>query len=160
MILPWIAQRHALASHHRNGQEREAVYEEVMQKFAKIGLVKDKIHKRGVQHSDLLAPDCSTMEIYPVSTEPEGKTTQERFAYFDREASLIFEAFYPEQAPLPPHLIHVTCTGYVAPSPAQKLVSKRGGHLDTTVTHAYHMGCYGAISAIRIGGGLLSSPLQ
>ena len=52
----------------------------------------------------------------------------------------------------------MTCTGYVAPSPAQKIVSKRGQGEKTVVTHAYHMGCYASIPALRIGSGYLHLP--
>src|SRR5262249_30870614 len=53
----------------------------------------------------------------------------------------------------PDDLIHVTCTGYASPSGAQKLVAARGWGETTTVTHAYHMGCYGSIPALRMARG-------
>jgi predicted naringenin-chalcone synthase len=55
----------------------------------------------------------------------------------------------------PDDLVHVTCTGYASPSSAQKLVARRGW--DTRVTHAYHMGCYAAIPALRIAAGMLAT---
>jgi hypothetical protein len=45
-------------------------------------------------------------------------------------------------------LIHVSCSGYAAPSPAQRLLAEKRWH-STAVTHSYHMGCYGAFPAIR-----------
>jgi predicted naringenin-chalcone synthase len=54
-------------------------------------------------------------------------------------------------------LFHVTCSGYVSPSGAERLVAQRGwGHL-TEVYHLYHMGCYAAIPAVRIAQGLSES---
>ncbi len=78
----------------------------------------------------------------------------ERFHTF---ASGVFERLYPVETPPPPDLIHVTCTGYRSPSAAQVLVTRRGWEQDTTVTHAYHMGCLAALSAIRMGRGYLAS---
>jgi predicted naringenin-chalcone synthase len=56
----------------------------------------------------------------------------------------------------PQELIHVTCTGYVAPSGAQRLVSRKGWGEHTGVTHAYHMGCYAALPAVRLARGQLA----
>jgi predicted naringenin-chalcone synthase len=78
---------------------------------------------------------------------------QKKSEFFDRIVTNLFERFYPEGLSLPNHLIHVTCTGYVDPSPAKKLVVKRGAGQTTTVTHAYHMGCYAAFPALRIAVG-------
>jgi predicted naringenin-chalcone synthase len=58
----------------------------------------------------------------------------------------------------PDDLVHVTCTGYVSPSGAQRVVSAKGWGDRTRVTHAYHMGCYAAIPALRIAKGFLSIP--
>jgi predicted naringenin-chalcone synthase len=54
-------------------------------------------------------------------------------------------------------LLHVTCTGYAAPSAAQKLVEKRSWNDNTRVTHVYHMGCYASLPALRIASGFLAS---
>ena len=48
----------------------------------------------------------------------------------------------------PDDIIHVSCSGYVSPSPVQSFLSRRGW-LGVGVTHSYHMGCYGAFPAIR-----------
>lgn len=146
-ILDWIAEAHARA----DGSE-------VRSKIAKLGVGKERIQKRGIQINDLFEEDWKKMEIFPVEMNPRGMGFTERSQFYDREVSHIFERFYPEGAALPAHLIHVTCTGYVAPSPAQKLVSLRGAGQGTTVTHAYHMGCYGSIPAIRMGAGFTTLP--
>jgi len=152
VIQDWIAQAHAIAS------QGEQTLEEIQGKIKKVGLGKERIAKRGIHIGDLFEKDWSAMEIYPVAKRPAGNSFAERSAFFDREATQIFEQMYPEEADLPGHLIHVTCTGYVFPSPAQKLVSLRGSEKETTVTHAYHMGCYGAIPAIRMGAGFSRLP--
>jgi predicted naringenin-chalcone synthase len=93
------------------------------------------------------------MEVYHASQNPDGAGFGKRSQVFDRIASEMMAKFYPIGCPMPPHLIHVTCTGYVAPSPAQRLVSIRDAGDQTTITHAYHMGCYASIPALRMARG-------
>jgi predicted naringenin-chalcone synthase len=160
--LDWIAMAHAKAAFKKDPcfdhQEFHTFQKQIREKLSRVGLGKERIKSRGILISDLFEEDWSKMEIYPVEANPYGSGFTQRSEFFDREISKIFEQFYPERTVLPAHLIHVTCTGYVAPSPAQKLVSTRGVGTTTTVTHAYHMGCYGSIPAIRIAAGYASLP--
>ncbi len=156
--LDWLAEAHSRAEAARTGSASDAFYQEVKDRLYRLGFGKDKIQSRGVQIDDLYHQDWSTMPIYPVGVSPEGVGFTERSKVFDREVSQVFEAFYPVGASSPDHLIHVTCTGYVAPSPAQKIVSKRNFGQSTVVTHAYHMGCYGSIPALRMSSGFLHLP--
>ena len=71
----------------------------------------------------------------------------ERNRLFEKEACQVFETFYAE-AKEPDEMIHVTCTGYVAPSPGQRLIASHGWK--TKLLHLYHMGCFGSVPAIRI----------
>ena len=80
----------------------------------------------------------------------------DRAQFFQKFCEQVFDTFYPPNSLAPNDLIHVTCTGYRSPSAAQVLVSKQGWTGKTTVTHAYHMGCLAALSAIRIGRGFVS----
>jgi len=73
-------------------------------------------------------------------------------AYFAREYNE-----HSTEHDVPDDLIHVTCTGYVLPSGAQKVVAARGWGARTRVTHAYHMGCYAALSAVRIAAGFVAN---
>ena len=93
------------------------------------------------------------MEIYRLTEFPEGMPISTRLQHFEKVTDSIFEAYYPETAIPPNDLIHVSCTGYVSPSGAQKIVSKRNWGSRTVVTHAYHMGCYGAFPALRMARG-------
>lgn len=63
---------------------------------------------------------------------------------------------YEDKTNAPDDLIHVTCSGYLAPSPVERMAAQKEW-FDTTVTHSYHMGCYGAFPAIRMAHGFLSS---
>ncbi len=155
VILDWLAKIHARAAEKEEGIDFAHTYKQISDKLSTLGVGKERIATRGAQISDLFQ---EIGEIYPVGSHPKGKGFAERSTFFDREVSAIMTQFYPETVSLPPHLIHVTCTGYVAPSPAQKLVSLREMGKKTTVTHAYHMGCYAALPAIRMAAGFLALP--
>ncbi len=155
-IIDWLAEAHALAESMTKSVELETFRSMIKEKFAKLGLSKERIEKRGIHMSDPLHKDWSRMEIFPIEETPHGHGFTEKSHFYDREVTRIFERFYPDDKHLPSHMIHVTCTGYVAPSPAQKLVSLRKAGERTTVTHAYHMGCYGSIPAIRMASGYTS----
>jgi predicted naringenin-chalcone synthase len=80
---------------------------------------------------------------------PEGATIEERTKFFGNRAVRVFEEFYGNQ--VPEHIIHVTCTGYLSPSPAQKYFNRGKS---PGITHAYHMGCYASLPSIRMAMGL------
>ena len=104
---------------------------------------------------------CSPAQIgtrgheFPMESVISG--TEARTLLFRDAAAEIFEKIYDRTSAPPDDVIHVTCTGYVSPSPAQLLVEKRGWGRETTVTHAYHMGCYAAFPAVRLAEGFLRS---
>jgi alkylresorcinol/alkylpyrone synthase len=100
------------------------------------------------------APPAPYANIYE---NPAGKTWDKRRVLFEQAALTAFERCYEDSGQLPPdEIIHVTCSGYASPSPAQVFLSRRGW-FQTGVTHAYHMGCYGAFPAIRTACGLLAA---
>lgn len=143
--LNWFVEAHAKISQ----EDRESLKE----KLWRVCCKPDRIATRGHVTSDYHHFDWEAMRIYRLHESPTGLPLSQRNRVFQEEVDAIFEQYYPENKKAPDDLIHVTCTGYVAPSGAQKLVSQRGWH--TTVTHAYHMGCYGAVPALRIGQGFL-----
>jgi len=105
-------------------------------------------------HLEFLAPPSPYTNIYD---NPAGKTWDKRRILFEQAALTAFERCYEEsEQPPPDEIVHVTCTGYASPSPVQVFLSKRGW-FQTGITHAYHMGCYGAFPAIRIACGLLAA---
>jgi alkylresorcinol/alkylpyrone synthase len=114
----------------------------------------DTADSRRNERLEFLAPPAPYTNIYD---DPAGKTWDKRRVLFEQAALTAFEHCYEEGGQLPPdEIIHVTCSGYVSPSPAQVFLSKRGW-FQTGVTHAYHMGCYGAFPAIRTACGLLAA---
>jgi predicted naringenin-chalcone synthase len=75
-------------------------------------------------------------------------------AYDAASYDVFRRAFARDEAP-PDDLIHVTCSGYNSPSPAQRIVSEYGW--PTIVTHSYHMGCAGAFPAVRMASGFIAA---
>lgn len=154
-ILEWIALAHTVAQQESVGSE---FHTELKKRLLRVGSGPDKIQSRGLEMRDSHHPIWEEMEIYNLKRSPRGSSLRERMAFFDQCVESVFDRFYPQDTPLPDHLIHVTCTGYVAPSGAQKLVSKRQTpEKKTDVSHAYHMGCYAAIPAVRMAQGFSHS---
>jgi predicted naringenin-chalcone synthase len=95
--------------------------------------------------------DWENHRIYSHTKEtPNGTTIDKRNLYFSEKAKTVFSKIYADSSPK--SLVHVTCTGYVSPSPAQQYFESKSSRVD--ITHAYHMGCYASIPAIRIAAGL------
>jgi len=86
-----------------------------------------------------------------------GEPLDARMSLFEEVAYGVFERVYSDEDAQPPDdIIHVSCSGYLSPSPVQSYLSKRGW-LAVGVTHSYHMGCYGAFPAVRTALGLVGS---
>ncbi|MDN3506420.1 MAG: 3-oxoacyl-[acyl-carrier-protein] synthase III C-terminal domain-containing protein [Simkaniaceae bacterium] len=156
--LEWMVGAHSLARSRLDKWEvGDKNYEDfrasLSEKLMKLGLGDGKIQRRSSELKDFFHADWSEMDIFNVQEHPTGYMLDKRMDFFNASASKAFETFYPEGSELPAHLIHTTCTGYVAPSPAQKIVSLRNNGKETAVTHAYHMGCYGAMKSVRMGMG-------
>lgn len=78
-----------------------------------------------------------------------------RMRVYDETASELFrKAFSKDETP-PDDIIHVTCSGYNSPSPAQRLVSEY--KWPSIVTHSYHMGCAGAFPVVRMASGFMAA---
>lgn len=118
--------------------------EKVREKLSHVGCKPEHIGKRG--------------HVLALKELPTKESLSSRSKIYQQKVEAIFEQYYPPGSNAPEHLIHVSCTGYVSPSGAQAIVSKQGWN--TTVTHAYHMGCYGAFPAIRIASGLLKNQID
>lgn len=148
--LEWLA-----AAHARSARD-EAFRTQIREKLWHVGCKPDRIEKRGHVLADFLGDEWEKMEIYQLDQHPKGKDFSHRSKIYDENVTRFFETFYQNQN-APDDLIHVSCTGYVSPSGAQKLVSAKGWGQTTTVTHAYHMGCYGSLPALRMAKGFLAS---
>ncbi|NGX62145.1 MAG: 1,3,6,8-tetrahydroxynaphthalene synthase [Chlamydiae bacterium] len=139
-----------LASIHREADEEGAIVEK---RLARVGCKPEDLSRRYVALPDMLHENWEEMSLYNPRKMGGFK---ERSMFFSQFVEKVFEEFYFLTTTPPDDLIHITCTGYESPSGAQKLVARKGWAKATRVTHAYHMGCLGAIPAIRIGEGFLA----
>ena len=158
-ILEWIAAAHARAEINLRQPETAGERDEITRKMRKLvlrfGCSTDRISTRNSVLDDFTHTDWERMRIFRLDRFPAGMPCSERSLVYGEVCGPAFERFYAEETEPPPVLIHVTCTGYVSPSGAQKLVAGRGWGRDTEVVHAYHMGCYASLPAIRLAAGLL-----
>jgi hypothetical protein len=138
--IEFLAKAHSIAAEKQG--EIELTEERLRMLLRRFGVKPDQIAKRG-------------LESYEMSSEV--RSILERTVFFGNKSSDTLKRFYNESSTAPAHLIHVTCTGYTSPSPAQHLVNFKNWQNSTKVTHAYHMGCYASIPAIRMALGFVKS---
>ncbi len=161
--LAWLVEAHTraeatLAARQATHFDEAKFRVRIAHALARFGCSADKIGTRGVEFIDGTHTVWSNMQIFRLDERPEGEGMLTRMRLFSDVAARAFERLYAEQERPPADLLHVTCTGYASPSAAQRLVSKRGWGSHTRVTHAYHMGCYASLPALRIAGGFVSAP--
>jgi alkylresorcinol/alkylpyrone synthase len=143
-------------------EERERVAQTLHDRMARYGTSSEYIARRQVsvltsrfvKRDD--ASEFESIRRYGDLRNPAGETLDERMNLFEEIACGVFERVYRDGTAPPDDIVHVSCSGYVSPSPVQIFLSRRGW-LDVGVTHSYHMGCYGAFPAIRTALGLLGS---
>jgi predicted naringenin-chalcone synthase len=156
--LSWLAQAHtrSLVASGARTDDAEACLRTMEKRLQRFGCSPRQIRRRGHETPDCTHTRWSEMSIYDVTSDPAGAGAGARTAVFASAVERFFEEVYaPDEAP-PKEIVHVSCTGYVAPSGAQRLVARRGWGTTTRVTHAYHMGCYAALPAVRIAAGQLA----
>jgi predicted naringenin-chalcone synthase len=122
--------------------------------FKRYGIDSQKIQRRYFEIPDQVVGSPLHSHIYSDHLPPKGMG--HRMNFFRERSIEVFEELYCKSSTTPPdHMIHVTCTGYVSPSPAQVFVDKKGW--EVPITHAYHMGCYAAMPAIRMADAFLQN---
>jgi predicted naringenin-chalcone synthase len=159
--LEWLAKMHTAAERMKSATpdtfDAPAFQERIRKLLYRCGCSPEKIGSRGYELADGTHSIWSEMKIYDVVTHPDGAGSHERTELYARATEAAMDRLFAEEDTPPRDLLHVTCTGYTSPSAAQKLVSKRGWGSQTRVTHAYHMGCYASLPAVRIAGALCTS---
>ncbi len=131
-----------------------AQYEKIHQRYA---IKEALIAKRAFECGDVTDPDFGNARIYPVGPgQWSGADIGVRTQFFSERAQAVFNEFYERSERTPSHIVHVTCTGYRSPSAAQLLVARKGWGSRVGVTHAYHMGCYASLPAVRVAEGLVA----
>ena len=158
--LEWIVKAHTQAEEQYCLQKnlpfnKTEFSEELKKELFRVGCKPGDIQKRGHELPDFLHENWDQMQVYQLNCYPQGVGLRVRQELHRKYTDSVFDKFYPTEALQPDDLIHVSCTGYTAPSGAQKLVSKRNWGTTTYVTHAYHMGCYASIPACRMAEGFL-----
>jgi predicted naringenin-chalcone synthase len=154
--LAWLADAHAAAEAAIAGLDADETARfaaRIARVLARCACTSPQIATRGHSVADVEAGGFADGILYDLARHPHGRSTAYRMRLYAELVDDHFTAAYAGDAEPPDDLIHVTCTGYVSPSGAQKLVAARGWGARTRVTHAYHMGCYAAIPAIRIAAG-------
>jgi len=164
--LDWLARAHAGAEAAVAGLSaagRERFERKIARLLERVGCTPDRIATRASVLPDFALGDRDEPVLYdsarvdPPPSYPRGRGATARLDAFARAVDDYFAAEYSAERDAPDDLIHVTCTGYVSPSGAQKLVAARGWGARTRVTHAYHMGCYAALPAVRIAAGFAAA---
>lgn len=120
-----------------------------LQALSKYCLSEKHIQGRYIE-CDEIDEEWGRHEIYSIC---KAAGIEKRNLYYGEKVKRIFEELYHSHTP--EQIIHVTCTGYLSPSPAQKFFNdkiKAPG-----ITHAYHMGCYASLPAVRAARGLQMS---
>lgn len=130
--------------------------------FRRYGVKQTQITHRHTECPDISSHyDWDENQIYAITeSHPAGKNLSDRTLFFAKRAEDLMEEFYPSNTRPPSHIIHVTCTGYISPSAAQVLVAKRDWGGQVGITHAYHMGCYASLPALRLAKALNSELSQ
>ena len=158
--LEWLATAHAEAEATRaslSPAEKSAFALRMARLLGRCACTPDKIARRGHSVPDIDLGGWDGNEIYDLRRHAHGSGTAVRTRVFAEVVNAYFDEAYRGDTP-PDDLIHVTCTGYASPSGAQQLVARN--HWATRVTHAYHMGCYASVPAVRIAAGLAATGSQ
>ncbi len=145
------------------------VHKEVKEKFDRYALSPAQIKRRQLVffprltdirfvdgHFDLAEPKHEYLQLFKDKTDPKGADLKTRHESYGKVVDQCLNEMYADTDKAPDDVIHVTCSGYLAPSPVERMVARKEW-FDTTVTHSYHMGCYGAFPAIKMAHGFLSS---
>jgi predicted naringenin-chalcone synthase len=168
-ILKWLAEVHTRAEGAAHAIQSpqtpfdaDAFHSRMARVIKKVCCGSDRIATRGYSAADRERAETQDGVLYDVSKSPVGAGMSARTDYYAREVAAAFVRLYADDgqgvaATPPDDLIHVTCTGYVSPSGAQRLVADKHWGQQTRVTHAYHMGCYASVPALRIATGFARS---
>lgn len=147
--MDWTMKAHARAEFLITGNE---VDQEALRRFC---LSQNQIKQRYFECPDT-DENWSEHEIYQLQEQtPRGKEIYKRNIFSENCALNVLGELYESSASVPDHLIHVTCTAYTSPSPPQKYFQAK--EKAPAITHAYHMGCYASLPAVRLAKALVGS---
>lgn len=126
--------------------------------LSRYGCGPDKIESRGTFLRDFSHNNWDKMQIFRPGRGPV--SVDERLAFFNEIlAQPVAEIYHDGVKSDFDSFIHVTCTGYSSPSLVQARVSQLGWGDRVECLHAYHMGCYASLPAIRMAKGSRSAEI-
>jgi predicted naringenin-chalcone synthase len=149
----WLLKAHARAA-NLEGKREEDIFqlERLLDRFC---IKESQISQRYFECPDV-DEEWPLHEVYHLMPDtPAGANILQRHEVFAHKCQRVFSELYAAQKNIPHHLIHVSCTGYISPSPAQRYFSKQVNI--PAITHAYHMGCYASLPAVRMAAAFTSS---
>lgn len=152
-LISWITQRHAQETQDEQLQHQIEV---LGRRFV---VPPNKIATRYLEAADLFLNNENRTELLSQCAYQEGQSTLDhKMKIYSQRSQDVFPLFYQADESPAAQLIHVSCTGYIAPSAAQRFVASQAHWLAASpgITHAYHMGCYAALPAIRMAESYLS----
>jgi prepilin-type processing-associated H-X9-DG protein len=156
-LLEWIVRCHQVAEKN-NGNHAADELDSIAKLFSRYGVKSSKISQRYFECDDIRSLEFGRNTIYKLDVFHKcGLDIMGRADFFSERRYDVFKKFYDidQIVKRPDHLIHVTCTGYISPSAAQKIVTNKNWKQSTNITHAYHMGCYAAMPSIRLAKSLV-----
>ncbi len=158
-LLQWTVAAHQVAETYQSDIATAKLGPETIQTlFKRFGVKAALIGQRFTECDDIVSTEFKTNPIYQVNAkQPHGADIHTRANFFSDRAFSVFKKIYDgnQAQQKPDHLIHVTCTGYISPSAAQRIVTEKFWDKTTAITHAYHMGCYAALPAVRLAKSLV-----
>ncbi|UYL10259.1 naringenin-chalcone synthase [Bdellovibrio sp. SKB1291214] len=147
--LDWLSTAHHLAQ-----KDQAHTKEEYLKMFHRVGCSEQQIQHRYFFVPDVGETNWEKNKIYPIPSSNRGVSMHYRHEFYHEIVQKLFHQIY-ESRTYPDDMIHVSCTGYISPSAAQLVALK--SPKPVTVTHSYHMGCYGAFPALRMAAGFLAN---
>lgn len=164
-----FAKVHCLINNIEGKEGFGQAHKEMREKFEKYALSPTQIKRRQLVffprledirfvdgEFELAEPEHEYLQLFKDKTNPKGADIKTRHESFGKIVDRCLSEMYNDESSSPDDMIHVTCSGYLAPSPVERMVADKQW-FDTTVTHSYHMGCYGAFPAIKMAHGFLAS---
>ncbi|WP_295990940.1 3-oxoacyl-[acyl-carrier-protein] synthase III C-terminal domain-containing protein [Rugamonas sp.] len=164
-----LAKGHCKTHQLESKQDMRNALDHMRDKIARYAVSTDQINRRqlvlfprlrDVRFSDgeliLQESPHPHLRMFRDADDTKGIDLKQRHASYGKIVGDCLQDLYPDSSAPPDDLIHVTCSGYLAPSPVERMVARKEW-FDTTVTHSYHMGCYGAFPAIKMAHGFLAS---
>ena len=156
-LAEWMTQAYLVAASASNRERCRELTEDSMRRMVeRYGCGPRHIEMRGHELPDFTHFHWEDMMAYPLRTHPHGVAIDARHQLYNELVLKRCKELLPDPSLLDHEILHVTCTGYVAPSPLQRYLCEVGSQCLSTITPVYHMGCYAALPATRLANSLRS----